>query len=202
MRLPLIGTNPRGPLSQYQFQAAIAALPHRRADLLAFAAGYESQEQSVRQAVLDQFPVLSASVDKSRDPAEGVNYFGPTVSLSLPLFNRNRGRIAIQRATRAVLHQTYQARLDQAVSDSDQVWQTTRMMQRQLQNLDARLPVLEQSAAAAEQSFRQGNLDAGLYVSMESSLLAKQAQAIRLRASLDTAQSALRTLLGLPLGAP
>lgn len=202
VHLLLIGQNKNQSISQHQFQAAVAALPHRRADLLALQAGYQSQEQSVRQAILAQFPALSAGVDESRDPVEGVNYFGPNVSLTLPLFNRNRGQIAEQRATRAVLHQTYQARLDQAVGDADQVWSAIGIMQGQLRDLDARLPFLEKTAAATEQSFRQGNLDAGLYVSTESSLLAKQAEAIRLRASLDNAQSALRTLLGLPFGAP
>ena len=202
VHLPLIGPNNIPPVSQDQFQAAVVALPHRRVDLLALQAGYESQEQSVRQSILAQFPAMSAGVDESRDPVEGVNYFGPNVSLTLPLFNRNRGQIAMQRATRTVLHQTYQARLDQAVGDADQVWSAIEIMQGQLRDLDARLPFLEKTAAATEQSFRQGNLDAGLYVSTESSLLAKQAEAIRLRASLDNAQSALRTLLGLPFGAP
>jgi len=202
VQLRLIGPDIAQPLSQEEFETAVAALPHRRADLLALQAGYQSQEQSVRRAILAQFPALSAGVDKSRDPAEGVNTFGPSVSLTLPLFNRNRGQIAIQRATRAVLRQTYQARLDQAASDADQVWQATRIMQCQLRDLDARLPILEKTAAAADQSFRQRNLDAGLYVNVKSSVLAKQAEAIRLQASLDNAQSALKTLLGLPFGSP
>lgn len=101
-----------------------------------------------------------------------------------------------------MLHQEYQARLDRAVGDADQVRAAIEILQGQLQDLDARLPYLEKTAAATEQSFRQGNLDAGLYVSVESSLLSKQAEAIRLRASLDNAQSAMRTLLGLPFGGP
>lgn len=201
-QLRLIGPSHNDPISKKQFQTALTYLPHRRADLLALAAGYRSQEQSVRQAILAQFPALSAGVTQSRGPAEGVNSFGPHVTLALPLFNRNRGQIAIQRATRAVLRQTYQAHLDQAESDADQVWRATTIMQGQLRDLDARLPVLKKTATAAELSFRQGNLDAGLYVSLESSLLAKQAEAIRLRAALANAQSALRTLLGLPFGGP
>ncbi|MHB1022038.1 MAG: TolC family protein [Acidobacteriaceae bacterium] len=202
VQLPLIDEGRSQPVSQAQFQAAVAALPHRRVDLLALAAGYQSQEQSVRQAVLAQFPALSAGVNKARDPVEGVNSVGLNVSLTLPLFNRNRGQIAVQRATRAVLRQTYQARLDQAAGDADQVWSSAVILRHQLQALDAALPVLQKSAAAAEQSFRQNNLDAGLYVSVKSTLFAKQAEAIRLRAALDNAQSALRTLLGLPFGNP
>ncbi|HET9100897.1 MAG TPA: TolC family protein [Acidobacteriaceae bacterium] len=202
VRLHLIGPDETAHLSHAQFQAAVISLPHRRVDLLALQAGYKSQEQITREAILAQFPSLSAGVEEERDPVEGVNSFGPNVSLTLPIFNRNRGQIAVQRATRAVLHQTYQAQLDMAVSQAGQVWEATIIMTKQLHQLNAQLPILEKTAAAAQQSFRQGNLDAGLYVSLRTSLLAKQIEAIRLCASLDNAQSALRTLLGLPFDPP
>jgi outer membrane protein TolC len=202
VQLHLIGPVEMRALSRSQFDAAVAALPQRRADLLALQAGYQSQEQNLRRAVIAQFPALSAGVELERDPVEGVNAFGPQVSLTLPVFNRNRGQIAIQRATRKLLRQTYQARFDAAQSQADEVWKATQIMQAQLKDLDAQLPLLEKTAAAAEQSFRQRDLNATLYVSLESNLLAKQAEAIRLRASLESARSALRTLLGLPFDAP
>lgn len=198
VRLPLIGPSESGEISEEQFQAALGELGHARVDLLALQAGYASQEQSVRESILAQFPSMSAGVEQGRDPIEGIDYIGPNVSLTLPLFNRNRGHIAEQRATRALMQQTYQARLNQAVGDADQVWSAIAIMQRQLKDLHAALPVLQDTANAMEQSFREGNMDASLYVGAESSLLANQADAIRLRASLENAQSALRTLLGLP----
>ena len=198
--LQLVGQSESRSLSREEFQVAIAALPQRRADLLALQAGYQSQEQRLREAILAQFPAMSAGVQQARSAEEGVHTIGFTVNVTLPIFNRNRGQIAIQQATRTVLYQTYQARLDQAMSEADQIWQATQIMARQLQNLDARLPALEKTAAAAERSFRQGNLDAGAYASLKSSFLTEQADAIRLRASLDQARSALETLLGLPFG--
>lgn len=200
VRVRLIGSAGAQPLSKDQFRAAIVALPHRRADLLALRAGYQAQEQSLREAILAQFPNLTAGVVYSRDPVEGVNDLGPNVTLSLPIFNRNRGHIAIQKATRAVLRETYQARLDQAVGQSDQVWNATEIMRAQLRDLDARLAVLRQTAAAAKQGFEQSNVSAGLYVNIESSLLTTEAEDIQLRASLGIAESALETLLGLPFG--
>jgi outer membrane protein, heavy metal efflux system len=201
-RLHLIGSSGMQPLSKEQFQAAVAALPHRRADLLALQAGYRVQEQSLREAILAQFPNLAAGVVYSRDPVEGVNDFGPNVTLSLPIFNRNRGNIAIQTATRAALRETYQSRLDQAVGNADQVWNATEIMQRQLRDLDGRLTVLRKTAAAAKQGFEQANVSAALYVNVESSLLTTEAEEIQLRASLATAQSVLDTLLGLPFATP
>lgn len=200
VHLRLVGLVNQRLLSYHQFHKAVAELPHRRADLLALRAGYQAQEQTVRKAILAQFPALSAGVTLSRDPVEGVNDFGPNVSLTLPFFNRNRGQIAVERATRAVLRQTYLARLDQAVGNADQVRKAIDIMRGQLQDLDARLAIMEKTASAATQSFRQGNLSAGAYVSMESSLLGRRAETIRLRASLESAQSALHTLLGLPFG--
>lgn len=202
VQLHLIGQPERQALTQTQFDAAVASLPRRRADLLALQAGYQSQEENLRRAILEQFPSMSAGVEFERDPVEGVNAAGPQVTLTLPIFNRNRGQIAIQRATRDVLRQTYQARLDAAEGQADQVWRTAQNMSDQLQQLNSQLPLLKNAATAAEESFRQQNLNPGLYVTTRSNYLAKQVEAIRLRASLDTALSALRILLGLPLNAP
>ncbi len=197
-RLRLLGGRGVKALSAKAFQSAVAALPHRRADLLALRAGYESQEQLLREAILAQFPSMSAGVQRSKSAEEGVYSSGFTVNITLPLFNRNRGQIAIQRATRAVLYQTYQARLDQAAGQAHQVWQATRIMTRQLENLAPSLPSLEQAAKAAERSYRQGNLALDSYVTQESNFLTQQAAAVQLRTSLQLAESALLTLLGLP----
>ncbi len=202
VQLHLIGPIGAAPIAPAQFQEALAALPRHRADLLALQAGYQSQEENLRRSILAQFPSMSAGVLLERDPVEGVNVFGPQVTLTLPVFNRNRGQIATQRATRDVLRQTYQAQLDAATSQADQVWNATRILSAQLQDLDAHLPALQQAAEAAEQSMRKGNLDEGIYVTLQSNVLAKQTEAIRLRASLDRTQSALAILLGLPFQAP
>jgi outer membrane protein TolC len=202
VKLHLIGTPQFQSLSQAKFEDAVTALPRRRIDLLALQAGYRSQEENLRRAVLAQFPSLSAGVDLERDPVEGVNAIGPEVSLTLPLFNRNRGQIAIQRATRDLLRGQYQAQLDAAASQADQLWKAIAIMSAQLKDLDAQLPLFESTAAAAEQNLRRNNLDAGMYVATQSNLLTKQTEEVRLRASLENAQSALSTLLGMPFETP
>ncbi|MDE2464977.1 MAG: TolC family protein [Alphaproteobacteria bacterium] len=186
-------------LSASQFQSAVADLPHRRADLLALRAGYQSQEEQVRKAILMQFPAMSAGLNLERDPVEGVNSFGPQVSLTLPIFNHNQGQIAIQRATRAVLRQTYQARLDTATNQAHEVWRGDHILAAQIRNLDTELPQLRNRAEAAKASLEQNNLDAAAYVAMETGYLAKREEAVRLRASLDSSRAVLHILLGLPL---
>ncbi len=199
VRLHLIGQIESRRLSKQQFQAAVMALPHRRADLLALQAGYQSQEQLLREAILAQFPSMSAGVENSKSPEDGIYSSGFTVNITLPLFNRNQGQIAIHKATRAQLYQTYQARLDQAASEVDQIWQAMPIMEQQLRDLEAHLPVLAKSAEAAEQSFQQGNLDLSTYLGVKLSWQPGQAEVIRLRAALERAQAALQMLLGLPL---
>jgi outer membrane protein TolC len=200
--LKLKGPSEVRPLSESELDAAIAQLPQHRVDLVALQAGYRSQEEAVRRSILMQFPSVSAGFEEARDPVEGVNSSGANVNLTLPLFNRNRGQIAIANATREVLRQTYQAQLDAADSQSRQVWRTTQILARELRDLDARLPTIEKTAAAAEKSYAQGNLSADVYVSVETSLAAQRLSEARLRASLDQAQAALATLLGLPFAAP
>ncbi len=135
VRLHLTGPDPSRPMARAELHAAEAALPRRRADLLALQAGYQSQQERLREAVLAQFPSVSAGVQQARSAEEGIRTVGFTVAVSLPLFNRNRGRIAIEKATRDVLYRTYQARLDQAVSDADQLWGAARIMARQLRDI-------------------------------------------------------------------
>lgn len=181
-----------------EFKAAVAALPHRRADLLALQAGYESQEEQLREAVLAQFPAIGVGVQQARSAEEGINSVGLTIGLRLPLFNRNRGQIAIQRATRAQLRQEYQARLDQAVSDASRLWQATKIIARQEHQLDARLPDLRRTADAAARGYRHGEIDASAYAALAANVQSQEAAAINLRVSLAKAQAALTAVLGLP----
>ena len=201
-RLHLTGPTRWPPFPAARYRAAIAALPRRRPDLMALQAGYESQEQNLREAILAQFPALAVNAGPTRDPIEARSSIGLGFSLTLPLFNRNRGGIAVQTATRAVLRATYQARWDQAQGDAGQAWAAARILQRQLDQLATRVPALQAAARAGADGFRQGNVSAALYVTLESSSLEAQLQAIRLRAALATDESSLRTLLGLPFRPP
>ena len=200
--LHLIGPVRMQTFSRAALEHAIAELPRRRADLLALQAGYESQEETLRRAILAQFPGLSAGIDFERDPVEGANAFGPEVTLTLPIFNRNRGQIAIAQATRAVLHQQYQAQMDAATSQADQVWEASQILAGEIGDVDRQLPVLQQTARSAAQGLREKNLNAAVYVTSQSAWLSKQVEQIRLQASLDHARSALSTLLGLPFAPP
>lgn len=186
------------PLTQAEYQAALAALPRHRADLLALQAGYHSEEERLREAILAQFPLVSAGVTQARSAEEGIQSIGFDVTLTLPLFNRNRGPIAAGRASRAYLRQAYLASLDETTSQADQAWKAVLIMRHQLRGLDRRAAGLERAAAAARDSLGRGTLTFTAYARVKSEALATDAEEIRLRASLAQAQSALGLLLALP----
>ncbi len=185
-------------LTRARYRAALASLAHRRPDLLALRAGYHSEEERLREAILAQFPLLDAGVVKARDPQDGVQSIGFNVTLTLPLFDRNRGPIAVGRASRAYLHQAYQASLDRTTNQADEVWRAVLIMHRQLHALDRRLAGLARQAAIAQESLRRGALTLPDYARLDSNALATQAQAIELRSSLAQAQAVLAMLLALP----
>ncbi|PMX87455.1 transporter, partial [Pseudomonas sp. GW460-C3] len=72
--------------------------------------GYAAADEQVRQAIQSQFPDLVLGGSVSSDNSSVVSG-GPTATLSLPVFDRNQGNVAITRATRAQLHADYAARL-------------------------------------------------------------------------------------------
>lgn len=185
------------PLSREQVDGAVAALPQRRPDLLALQAGYASQEASVREEILKQFPSINVGVTRARDTA-GVRTIGFGVSIGLPLFNRNRGQVAIARATRAQLRQDYQARLDAAAGTADRVYRESLLLQRQLRQVRSRLPELQEVSRRAEAGLRAGNIGAGTYIAVHTQLLDKRAEAVQLESSLQQSRIALQTLLAMP----
>ena len=129
----------------------------RRADLAALRAGYDAQEAVVRKAILDQFPNLAITLNGSRDTGRNV-LVGPSIDLTLPLWNRNRGGIAIERATRAALRAEYEARLFQTRADIADAAAALRVALDQRNTFQTGLPALEQFAAANRRAADRGDL--------------------------------------------
>lgn len=198
VQLRLRGLPAEELMTAARYRSALATLAKRRPDLRALRAGYRSAEERLREAILAQFPLIEAGVAKSRDPQDGVQSIGFNVTLTLPLFNRNRGPIAVGRASRAYLHQAYQASLDETTNQADEVWESVVIMRRQLSTLDRRLAGLDREAAAARESLRRGTSTLTEYARVDSIALATRAEEIRLRAALEQAQAVLATLLALP----
>lgn len=193
--LPLIGDRFEAAPTPEQVQAALASLPQRRPDLLALQAGYKAQEAALRGAIRAQFPALTLGVDRQRDNTDVLSH-GINIGLTLPLFDRNRGNIAIEKATRQQLKDDYESRVLTTRNDIAELLldQGTLARQRHLAQTQSRR--LDAALRAAESAWRNGLLDWPTYLSIRASALSADMDAIAARDLASQQAIALATLLG------
>lgn len=182
------------PLDEEALQRAIGSLATRRPDLLGLASGYAAQEANVRRAIVAQFPAVSIGIRRAKDTS-GVETVGFSAAITLPVFNRNRGEIAISQATRQRLYQEYQARIDAATSETAALAADSGLVRQQLRAAIASLPELEATANAARVAADRGDIDGFTYVGLETTANAKRLEVAQLRQALLEQHIALQTLL-------
>jgi len=173
----------------------LATLAERRPDLIALQLGYRAQNAKLRTAILSQFPNLSFGVMGGSDNSN-IRNFGPQVTLELPVFNRNQGNVAIERATRQQLHDEYTARLTAAVGQVQGMMAEIAQLSRQLETARHDLALATRTAAQAEAALRAGNLDERSYVDLVSARLTKEQEIVTMQQSLLEQRVAIATLVG------
>tara|TARA_R110000744_G_scaffold380529_1_gene501796 strand:+ start:864 stop:2297 length:1434 start_codon:yes stop_codon:yes gene_type:complete len=134
----------------------LKTMESNRLDLLALRQGYESQEAHVRAAILQQFPRLSIGPHFARDTGN-LSTVGFGIGIELPIFNRNRGEIALARATRELLADEYAALVHEARSGLAEELNRLRFAQERLGTLRS----AELSQETLVETYRLG-LDRGL----------------------------------------
>lgn len=175
--------------------AALAKVAQTRPDLRALQLGYESQEQTLRQSVLAQFPSLSLGVSRASDTTN-VHTISLGATLNLPIFDRNQGDIAVQTATRAQLLAEYQARLDQTTGDAWKLWTEMQELATAIKEIQDHVPELQTASENAERAYQAGDLPALTYVTLQSAVLNRQSELSDLRQSLWNDAIALSSVLG------
>ncbi len=135
----------------------VAQALDRRLDLQALRAGYQVAEAGLHIAVIEQFPTLALTLAYARDTANN-RTVGPAVGFTLPLWNRNRGAIAIARATRAQLRAEYEARLFQTRADIAAAVAGVAAARRQRIDLLEQMPALRRYADATARASARGDL--------------------------------------------
>ncbi len=148
VQLQLAETGESIPLDNATVDTALAKLARRRPDLIALQAGYEAQEQKYRAAILSQFPSLSVGFVRARDTSN-IYTSGFQINLSLPIFNRNQGNVAIEKATRQRLRDEYQTRLNASYGDVARLRADITILSRQLQQTEDALPDADLAAQHA-----------------------------------------------------
>jgi outer membrane protein TolC len=178
-----------------KLKAILRELAPRRPDLLALAAGYEAEEQKMRQAIIEQFPKLNIAPNYTNDTTP-VYTAGPVITISLPIFDRNQGNIAVERATRQHLHDEYQARLDTAYGAADRLITELDLIEAQYRASLTSIRQLRDAASLADRAYAAGNLDERSYVDLHSALLSKEIESIKLEQTLLEQRILLQTLIG------
>jgi outer membrane protein TolC len=151
----------------------VARALDRRLDLQALRAGYASAEAEVHKAVIEQFPTLSLALVGARDTSNN-HTLGPQVGFTLPLWNRNRGNIAIAKATREQLHAEYNGRVFQTRAEIDAAVAGIAAVEVQRKALVAQMPAIARVATGSERAALRGDLSQAVAATAQQVLRDRQ----------------------------
>ena len=193
--LLLVGDDALPQIDAERMRALLPQLARLRPDLRALESGYRSQEEKYRAAVLAQFPALTLGFNRARDTS-GIYTTGFNLSLSLPIFNGNRGNIAIEKATRLRLYDEYHGRLASAGAEIDAILDDRALAERQLAGVRRSVAELSRLSEHSLSAFQAGNIDVIAYVTQRDALLAKRLEELMLEQALMEQQVSLQTLFG------
>ncbi len=188
--LPNLGTPSNGRIEEL-----LVSLPERRPDLLALKAGYQSQNARKRGAILGQFPSLSVGLTRTRDTA-ALKTNGVSVALNLPLFDGNRGNIAIERATSDRLRAEYQTRLDASASEVLGLRREITVLNREIAQAQTTLREIDRIVRKGAGAYRSGDFPAQSYSALLVARLTRQLSIVDLRQQVWQATNGLVSVLG------
>jgi outer membrane protein, heavy metal efflux system len=170
-------------------------IENRRLDILALRKGYESQEASVRVAIKKQFPKINIGLTQARDTSN-LYTAGFGVSISLPIFNRNQGKIALAQATRQQLFDDYVNRVFLARSNIAQLTTNIQSLNRIIQTVDESIPNLEDLVNTYRMAVTLGHADILNFYTAWNNLTAKRIELLSLKLQLVELRTALEISSG------
>jgi outer membrane protein TolC len=138
---------------------------------------------------------LSVAFVRAKDNTD-VQSAGFSVAVDVPIFDRNQGVIATERATRQRLLDEYNQRVFEARSDIATAMADIRSLNRQVAAAAEALPVLERLLTSAQTAMEQRNVDVLSYYTARNNLLQKRIQMIKLQEQLLEAHTALEIASG------
>ncbi|WP_171255191.1 TolC family protein, partial [Acinetobacter terrae] len=168
-----------------------------RPDLQALQAGYASQDIKLRQAILAQFPALNVGLTHASD-SSGLKTQSLGISLSLPIFNRNRGNIGIEKATRQRMQAEYQIRLNQTYASVIRLQSEQKQQLLTWQNRYTALKQLQHDVDQSRSAAHQGLIDDLIWINLNNTLFNQQLDLLTLEQSIREQHVGLNILLGLP----
>ena len=193
LKLAALDASPQPPPAELLVKHAI----DRRLDLQALRASYDAAEADLHKAVLEQFPNLSLTLAGASDTANNKT-IGPAIGFTLPLWNRNRGNIAIARATREQLRAEYQARLMQTRAEIVAAVEGIGALRRQRSDLATQMPALQRYAAATRRAAARGDIALAIAETAEQAVRDRELAFLQLDQQIAEQTIALELLSGGP----
>lgn len=172
----------------------LTAVAHR-ADLAGMRASYIGAGYDFGTSRLGAFPLPTLSLNYARDTG-AINTIGPSVDMSLPVWNRGRGAKALARANGAQLRADYAARLEQVRADIASATAALTILQQQLEDVAAEIAPLEPLAARAMEAAQRGDIPITSATATQLALLDKEIVETRLALAIAEAQIALEIAAG------
>lgn len=202
----VLGLSPRQPFkisqpsvvrfpSEIKINKALQNVHFRRPDLEALQAGYESQELNFRQAIWEQFPAINVQFVQGRDTGQ-IQSYGFNVTMSLPIFNRNQGNVAIAKATRKRLYDAYQQRIKAANNDVILIIQQNKFLTKTEQQANKRLKNMQYFFKITDIEYQQRNVTLPNYVNVAMSAVDAEFNQITLQQQVLQQKIALEAILG------
>ena len=172
------------------------SLESRRLDLIALRKGYDSQDASLRAEILRQFPSINIGFVRNKDTG---NFFtiGPTVSIGLPIFDRNQGPIAVARATREQLFREYEARVFTSRAQVDSLLAERASAFKRIDNARAAAAVQERLERVLREARTAGVSDIVTLYQARVELLNRRLDVIQQEMSLAELNTALEIASGI-----
>ncbi len=153
----------------------------------------------MRAAILGQFPRITTGLSHARDTGNVVTS-GFSVTIGLPFFDRNQGKIAVERATRKQLFDEYMDRLFEARSNLGKFCENIESVHRQIAAAQEYLPTLKHLVDTYYRALLQGSADVLTYYNKRDELIAAQIALLDLKMKLVDQVIGLEIAAGKYLG--
>ena len=118
------------------------------------------------------------------------------LTFDIPIINRNRGEIAIAKATREQLYQEYVARLNQTRSDIATLIADLEIVHREEEIIRKQLPEMEKAERLMREGVSKGNITLITYESVLTSLLTNQLRLLTLQQTTTEQMIGLQIAVG------
>jgi len=155
-------------------------LDKRRLDIRALGLGYKSEEARLRAAILSQFPAINIGALATKD-TDGVKTAGGLFGMDIPIFNRNQGAIAVERATRKKLFDEYTARIFEGRAEIARILNNLTSLERRLDNIEKNTSNIEGHLKTYKKSVEDGVINAPDYYGLQLRLEDKRLEGLGLK---------------------